>query len=184
MRVSKIVRMLVLGGALAASSLALAAATSVADERQAGNSEVTVGSFTDSETFTDVVPGDYPCYQGVQGTVVGRDTIAGRFNNAPDFFHAAGSDTLDYRIDFSDGRYVIGHSDGRFSFEANAGAPFLKDTHVGRESATVYGSDGARLGTVTISNNFHATYTDLNGNGEPDPGEITASVDNFRVTCG
>jgi hypothetical protein len=29
----------------------------------------------------------------------------------------------------------------------------------------------------------HQTWRDLNGNGQPDPGEFTATVDQFRVTC-
>ena len=29
----------------------------------------------------------------------------------------------------------------------------------------------------------HTTWTDSNGNGQPDPGEITADVNIFRVMC-
>jgi hypothetical protein len=30
---------------------------------------------------------------------------------------------------------------------------------------------------------FHVTYTDLNGNFEPDPDEVTADVDRFKFAC-
>jgi hypothetical protein len=29
----------------------------------------------------------------------------------------------------------------------------------------------------------HLTYSDFNGDGQPDPGEITASVESFRLAC-
>jgi hypothetical protein len=29
----------------------------------------------------------------------------------------------------------------------------------------------------------HVTYRDADGNHHPDPGEVTASVDHFRVSC-
>ena len=176
---------LMLSIALAAIGLAACATASLGDERQAGNSSVTIGTFEDHETFSDLVPGDYPCFDGVIGTITGTSDVFGRFNNAPGFFHATGTDTASYRIDFSDGRYVLGRFFEHFGTQANAesGVNRYTDTHTDQERATVYSSDGQPIGTVTIHATFHVRVSDFNGNFQPDPGEISASVDRFRVTC-
>ena len=171
--------------ALAAVGLAVAATASLADGRVAGNSSVFIGTFEDHQTFSDPVPGDYPCFDGVRGVVTGTDDVFGRYNNAPDFFHATGTFTTNYRIDFSDGRYVLGRYVEHFGTQANAesGVNRSSDTHTSQERATVYSADGQPIGAVTIHATFHIRVTDLNGNYQPDPGEVTASVDRFRVTC-
>ena len=43
--------------------------------------------------------------------------------------------------------------------------------------------DGEPIGQVFLHGVFHVTFRDANGNGEPDPGEITANVDRFLFTC-
>jgi hypothetical protein len=40
------------------------------------------------------------------------------------------------------------------------------------------------VGTLSIHAVLHITYTDLNGNFTPDPGEITVQFDHFRLRCG
>jgi hypothetical protein len=50
-------------------------------------------------------------------------------------------------------------------------------------SRTIYATDGQPIGQVMIHARSHITFSDANGNGQPDPGEITASVDHFRFTC-
>jgi len=174
---------LLLSLAFAAVGLAVGATASFGDV--AGNSSVFIGTFEDHQTFSDAVPGDYPCFDGVTGTVTGTDDVFGRYNNAPDFFHATGTLTTIYRIDFSDGRYVLGRYVEHFGTEANAesGVNRSSDTHTSQEQATVYSVDGQAIGKVTIHATFHIRATDLNGNHQPDPGEVTSSVDRFRVTC-
>src|SRR5438034_392982 len=97
-----------LGGALTAVCLGLGATASFADTtdtgRQAGDSTVTVGTFYDQEQFSDTVQGDYPCFDGITGTIAGVDTLSGHYNNSPTIFHFDGTDTVDYRVDFNDGR--------------------------------------------------------------------------------
>lgn len=184
MHTSRAGRRVLASAGIAAVCVVGAPATSRADGRPAGGSEVTVGTFADSKSFTDIVPGDYPCFGGVPGTITGSFSVQGRFNNAPGFFHAEGSYVDHYRIDFSDGRYAIGGANERFSFSANAGTPWLKDTHAVRETATVY-RDGVAIGTVTFQSTFHATYVDVNGNGEADGGDAyRALVDRTRIVCG
>jgi hypothetical protein len=147
---------------------------------------VIVGTFEDQQPISDAVPGDYPCFEGVTGTITGTDDFLGRFNNAPDFFHFTGTDTVSYRIVFSDGRYVVGGFVVHFGVEANAESGAVRETthEPAQERATVYSADGQPIGTVTVSTTSHVRFSDLNGNGEPDPGEVTGVVDRIKVTCG
>jgi hypothetical protein len=189
MSTSRVGRRALLGGALAAVCLGLGATASLGDTidtgRQAGNSTVTVGTFYDQEQFSDTVQGDYPCFAGVTGTIAGVDTLSVHYNNAPPFFHMEGTETVDYRVDFSDGRYAIGESSNRVDLSANSesGVVKISETYPGEEHATVYAPDGTVIGTVTIRGVFHLTWSDLNHNGQPDPGEINATVDQVRVGC-
>jgi hypothetical protein len=186
MTTSKIRRRGLLGAALAAGCLGLGATASLGDTtdtgRQAGHSTLTVGVFTDTEQFSDTVQGDYPCFEGVTGTISGTDILSGHYNNSPALFHFDGTETVEYRIAFNDGRYAIGGSSERVSFGASGGRAEI-ETNTGREQATVYAPDGSVIGTVTIRSVFHVTSVDLNGNGQTDPGEIKATVDQFRVGC-
>jgi hypothetical protein len=178
---STIVRRPLLAAGLATVCLALGAAASLA----ASPNAPFVGTFYDQEAVSDTVAGDYPCFAGVTGTITGTDTVSGRFNNAPDFFHFEGTETFDYRIDFSDGRYVIGELGAHFTETANAESGIVrqKDSGASQERATVYAADGSATGAVTISGTFHTSWADLNDNHQVDPGEITASVDRLKVTC-
>jgi hypothetical protein len=171
-----------LAAGLATACLALGATASLA----ASPNAAFVGTFYDQSTHTEAVPGDYPCFAGVTGTITFTDTVSGRYNNAPDYFHFEGTETFDYRINFDDGRYVIGGWTAHFTEEANneSGAVHQLDSGAAHERATVYAADGSPSGTVTVFSNFHTTWTDSNHNHQPDPGEVTASVDHVRVTCG
>lgn len=186
MSVSRLGRGATVIATVAVVALALEATTAMGDERQAGNSQVTVGTFTGHEVFSDTVPGDYPCFDGVIGTITGTSDVFGRFNNAPDFFHFTGTETVSYRIVFSDGRYVVGGFVAHFGDEANAESGVVRDSspETTRERATVYSAGGAPIGAVTVSTTSHARFADLNGNGVPDPGEVTGIVDRVKVTCG
>lgn len=118
--------------------------------------------------------------------IVPASTVAGRFteNGPPTFgFHFHGTRTLDYRIDYVDGRYVLGTAVGHFDENAAGRLRTFTTTEATQAYGTLYGSDGQPLGRVTIHAIFHLTYRDTNGNGPLDPGEITASVDRFRLTC-
>jgi hypothetical protein len=188
MSTSRIGPRALLGGALAAACLGLGATAALADTidtgHQAGNSQLDVGTFYDQEQFSDTVQGDYPCFDGVTGTIAGTDTLFGHYNNSPDLFHFDGTDAVDYRVDFNDGRYAIGASSERTSFSASGQTHGTEiQTNAGQEQATVYAPDGTVIGTVTIRNVFHTTWIDLNGDRQIEPDEIKATVDNFRVGC-
>jgi hypothetical protein len=148
------------------------------------------GSFQAQNTFTDTEDDTATCLgPGASGTITATETVAGRFteNGPPTFgFHVHWTSTLDYRIDYVDGRYVLGTAVGHFDENAAGPAGRLRaftTTEATQDYGTLYGSDGQPLGRVTIHAIFHLTYRDTNGNRTPDPGEITASVDRSRVTC-
>jgi hypothetical protein len=143
----------------------------------------TFGPFV--STFTDTVDDSGTCLgPGATGTITGTETVVGRFSETgpPALnFHAHGTSTVNYRVDYADGRYVLGTSVEHFTDIANA--PEFAPSSVTRDIGTLYGPGGQALGQVTVHAVTHLTFRDANGNFQPDPGEITANVDHFRLTC-
>ena len=147
-----------------------------------GNAET--GAFHVDQPFADTW-NDFPCFEGVAGTISGIETIDGHFteNGPPSLgFHAHGSTTQSYRVDLADGRYVLGTFTGGFSFNATVRG-HITDSGRGWDRATAYAADGRPIGPLTFQSVSHVTYVDANGNGEPDLGEFTASVDHLNATC-
>jgi hypothetical protein len=157
--------------------LALAGATHGAAE---------TGSFQFQNTFTDQVNDTGTCLgPGATGTITGTETVVGRFteNGPPAFgFHDHGTSTIVYRINYADGRYVLGTTVVHFDDNATHQDQFTSTGAV-QDSGTLYDAAGQPLGPVTVHAIFHITYTDTNGNHQPDPGEVTANVDHFTLTC-
>jgi hypothetical protein len=156
--------------AIAGLTLALAGTASA---------QATVGTFYNQETITGP---DVSC-TGLSGTVTNTITDAGRFvANADGTFHVSGTTTQDYRTVWSDGSYQINHSPSHFEFNTNATGEVVS-TVAQQDRGTLYTADGQVIGNITVFTLTHVTWRDLNGNGQPDPGEFTATVDQFRVTC-
>jgi hypothetical protein len=142
------------------------------------------GTFHSDEPFTETWT-DFACFDGIAGAATGREVIDGHFteNGPPSLgFHAHGKVTQTYRIDFADGRVVLGTFTGRFSFNATVRAHIV-DTGGGWDRATVYAADGRRIGPLAIQSVGHVSYVDANGNNEPDDGEFTARVEHFNADC-
>ena len=145
--------------------------------------QASVTSFQDQEPLPPLAA--LPeCLDTTVGTQTGTETTTGQavFSNADGTFHSHGTTTLDYRVVFADGRYVVGSSVEHFSFNFNA--PVSTNTVAIQEIRTIFGADGQVTGTVMIHALSHVTFRDTNGNFAPDPGEITVSVDRFFFTCG
>jgi hypothetical protein len=143
------------------------------------SAQATVGTFFNQETITGT---DVSC-TGLSGTVTNTVTDAGHFvANADGTFHVSGTTTQDYRTVWSDGSYQINHSPSHFEFNTNATGEVVF-TEAQQDRGTLYAADGQVIGKVTVFTLTHQTWRDLNGNGQPDPGEFTAIVDQFRVTC-
>jgi hypothetical protein len=115
------------------------------------------------------------------GTQTGTETTIGQVTDTGHSFQVHGTTTLEYRVVFSDGRYVVGTAVEHFSFIAKA--PQTVNATTIQERRTINSAEGQPIGEVRIHAVSHLTFRDANGNGEPDPGEITANVDRFFFTC-
>src|SRR4051794_22924051 len=133
-------------------------------------------TFTESDTFTDVSG----C-TGLTGFGTNTSTTTGVALQAGNTFHVVGAQTQDYRIDWSDGTYLISHSLTHFEFNTNS-TEFV-NTETQQDRGTVYSPDGHVIGTVTVIGGFHMTWRDLNGNSQLDPGELIVSTDHVHVRC-
>jgi hypothetical protein len=142
----------------------------------------TVGKFHDEQPFSDTIT-NFPCAEGVQVLMTGTITSDGHFTDAGRHFSVHGTDTIDYRVNLEDGSYALGQVIDHFSFALNFNRPRNVESSTQKEQATLYSANGQTTGGMTVSVTYHVTYSDLNGNFAPDPGEITTEVDRFKVTC-
>jgi hypothetical protein len=162
---------------------ALLGAAFVALGATAAHGQATAGSFQTVDSFSQTVT-NYPCSGGAPVTMTGTLTTEGRFTDVDRrHFSVHGTNTSDYRADLGDGRYALGHETDHFSLSFNALRPQAVDTNAQQEQATLYSADGQPIGTITVHVIYHATYSDQNGNFEPDPGEITVQFRRIRITC-
>jgi hypothetical protein len=162
-----------------------AAALTVLVLASASYGRAQVGTFQSQTAVSDTVDDTGTCLgPGATGTITGTETVVGHFTETgpPALnFDAHGTSTFVYRVDYVDGRYILGTSVEHFTSTGNS--PQLGDLSVFRDVGTLYGPDGQRLGQVIIHGVQHLTFRDANGNFQPDPGEIRANVDHFRLTC-
>jgi hypothetical protein len=152
------------------------------------NGQASVGKFVfqSVNTFETATPECMPPdLAGVVGTATLSETTTGHFTETESGFHIEGSTRYSGHVDFPDGRSEAGGfpNQDRFAFNATASGQ-TTFTLAGQSRRTIYDAEGRVAGTVFIHTLTHITFHDANGNGEPDPGEITASVDRFFFTCG
>jgi hypothetical protein len=168
----------------AALATGVLGALALAGTSQGAAETGTFGPFV--QPFSDTVDDSGTCMgPGAVGTITGTETVVGRYteNGPPALgFHDHGTFTNEYRVDYADGRYIVGTDTAYFNDNATHRDQFTSST-VDRDSGTVYDGAGQVLGTVTIHAVSHVTYRDVDGNHQPGPGEVTASVDHFRVSC-
>ena len=77
--------------------------------------------------------------------------------------------------------YAYGQSTAHFSFVATPNVTV--STQVGKAPRTVYVADGTPVIQLVLHGETHITFQDLNGDGQPQPNEISANVDRFFFTC-
>jgi hypothetical protein len=144
--------------------------------------QATVFRFSETQTFTFTAPLEGCLPEDLVGTVTLTETSTGQVVDTGKVFSVRGVDEFDYRLELPDGRYVqSGINRDRFVFVAN---PPLTVFNVAiQDFRTIYAADGTPLGTLSIHAGSHITFRDLNGNGMPDPGEISAEFDYFRLRC-
>jgi hypothetical protein len=143
------------------------------------SAQATRGDFTfeNTVTFTDVSG----C-TGLTGTGVNIAVTVGEFVATGKTFHVHGLTTQVYRIDWSDGTYLLSRSPSHFEFNVNSSGQSVS-TEVQQDPGILYSADGQVIGRLSVFTLSHVTWIDTNGNGQPDAGEVTASVDQFRVNC-
>ena len=150
----------------------------------AAQAEATVFSFSDSHTETFTGPLEDCLLPDLIGTATLTETATGHVvDTGKNVFTVHGVNAYDLHVDFPNGIYVqSGLNRDIYTFVANP--PLTVFNTATQEFRTIYAADGTPIGTLTIHGGFHITFQDTNGNGEPDPGEITAQFDHFRLSCG
>ena len=94
-----------------------------------------------------------------------------------------GVETQTYRIDFANGWYLLSSSPTRFNTNFGFSNGQTENTFAQQDRGTLYDASGQVLGSLDVWSVTHLTWRDLNGNGQPDPGEITANVSLFKFSC-
>jgi hypothetical protein len=163
----------------------LIAAVVLATAPAAALARADAGKFHDEVSFSDTIT-NFPCPEGIPVLMTGTDIIDGHFTDAGQHLSFHGTKSTDYRVDREDGSYALGHLTDHFNFvfnvfNLNPARNVVSSAQ--QEQATLYAANGQVIGTITVHVTEHLTYTDLNGNHEPDPGEITVHVDQSKTTC-
>jgi hypothetical protein len=143
------------------------------------SAQATVGHFSFQQTVP--ITDEVSCTGQLGGSGSNTATTVGQFVDTGQTFHVYGTTTQDYRIDWPDGTYLISHSPSHFEFNTNSLQ--VVSTEAQQDRGTLYSQDGQVIGRVTVFTLSHITWRDSNGNDQADPDEITASVEQFRVTC-
>jgi hypothetical protein len=146
------------------------------------SADAVISRFSFSQTQVFPVAG-YFCLPDSVGTATQTETLTGQNVETPSgVFTFHGVDTYNIHIDFADGSYVqSGLNQEHSSFVLNS--PLTVGTMANQDFETVYNAQGQPIGKIMIHEIIHVTFMDLNGNGQPDPGEITVQFDRFRLSC-
>jgi len=165
------------------SLLTLLAAACVTLAAGAAHAGPTPEKFFFQESFSDTLT-NFPCFDGIPVTMTGTVTVEGHSVENPGIHRSTHfTETIDYRVDIGDGRFLTGGVVRHFSVAFNPQRPRTTVTSTQKELATLYASDGEPLGEITLHITGHNTYTDLDGDRIPDPGEITVAFETVKVTC-
>jgi hypothetical protein len=99
--------------------------------------QATVGpiSWRDSLSMTDI--GLVPCYPNLAGTLTGTDTGAGQFVLTRTGVHVEGVETQTYRIDFTNGWYLLSSSPTRFDTNFNFSSGQTENTFAQQDRGTL-----------------------------------------------
>lgn len=141
------------------------------------------GTFLNQETEVNQVFGT----ECVPGAVPGVETItfttSGRFLQTGSGFHVEGTSTVSGRTVFSNGDYQLADGHAAFSFNTSDTSGQTVNTSAGPELHTVYNAQGQVIAKIMFAGTSHTTWRDGNGNGQPDPGEITTTFEHVHFTC-
>lgn len=139
----------------------------------AGSASAQATPVTFTETHAIGGP-DVSLCTGLNGTNSGTVTDEFRFVNGADgTIHVHLTETVDYRIDFSDATYLISHSVSHNEFQAGP-TGIGEFSFAQQDRGTLYSADGQAIGDQTV---FHREHFTMNN------GTLITSNEQFRVTC-
>ena len=135
-----------------------------------------------TETFTGPLEG---CLSpDLIGTSTLTETTTGHgVDTGQNVVNVHGVTAYDYHGNFLDGVYVQSGLN-RDIFSIHFKSPNTAIHVTTQDLRTIYAADGTPIGTLSIHENSLVKFEDTNGNGQPDPGEITFQFDHFRLHCG
>jgi len=134
----------------------------------------TTGTYDFQESFPPSP--DVNLCTGVTGLNALTITVDGRYTDTGNGSqHVTEVDTVDYRVDYPDGTYLISHSTGHAEFDTNAVGD-AEFTTAQQDRGTLYSADGQVLGYQTVFGLLHFTWHD-------DMQTVISDPSQFRVTC-
>ena len=134
----------------------------------------TTGTYDFQESFPPSP--DVNLCTGVTGINTATITVDGRYTDIGNGAqHVTEVDTLDYRVEYSDGTYLISHSTAHAEFDTN-GFGDAEFTVAQQDRGTLYSADGQVLGYQTVFTQVHFTWHD-------DFQTVISNPSKFRVTC-
>lgn len=145
--------------------------------------------FDNVYTIDKVVPMDGCATQfGTSATRVGtgEEIGGGNYSNIPGnpMFHFHDAIAENTRFTFASGYYALDTLYSHVTYTSGSHPPVLTLSQPTQEQATVYTPEGQPVSVVKIHALSHFTWRDMDGNGDPTPGDdYTAYVDNLRITC-
>ena len=140
-------------------------------------------AFFNQETEVNPVDGT----ECVSGVGPGIETITftdiGQFVQTKSGFHFAVTETIDSHTIFTNGYHMdaVGHAHVNFNTNFTSGETVT--TLGGPEIHTIFNAQDVAVAQAKFVGVAHTTYRDLNGNGQPDDGEITSSFERFHFIC-
>ena len=163
--------------AIPASLLILALAPATA------HAQVDSGTFFDQQTEINQV-GTPVCLEGdLTGTETITFTQSGRFVETASGFHFEGTLAISGRQVFTNGDIDRVDASSHFTFNTTATSGQTVSTSAGHELHTTFNAEGEVIARVNFAGVTHITYRDLNGNGQPDDGEITSNFERVHFAC-
>ena len=170
------------GGRIARLLVIASVAVSAALAASPVHAAATVNRVSASHTETFPVQ-DYFCLPGSIGTATQTETSTGQWvDTGGGRFSFHGVDTYALRIDFADGSSIRSGLD-RDLISVVFNGPRTTFNLVSQDLETLFDAQGQPVGKIEIHAGSHITYSDANGNGQPDDGEVKVTFDRFDLRC-
>jgi hypothetical protein len=139
--------------------------------------------FEDTETIYDDQASLPECWSDAVGTLTGTAHTVGYVLDTGTTTHVEFTVAESYRLDFSDGTYIVGDLLQRTSVNFVDGALPFESTTTTPEQRTIYDANGNPIGTVLLRFEGHITVFDTNGDGHFEPDEIITNPIHLTFSC-